>query len=288
MDDPAFIVRAIVLLVVLAVIIFIFLWSISSSTFGFIESIYIMIFDKPFMPHCELLYRPLDPKLEQILKLYSRYYRSLPEKKQSVFETRMVRFINNKEFLAKGDLKLTDEMVVLAAESAIKLTFGLRNYKFSEFEQIYFFKSAFYSDFSKTTNVGETNPRGVIVFSWKDLVSGDTNESDNINVGLHEFAHAYMLDNKTNEDQYFNVQCARFDDLYADKNKMESIRSQQVFIDYAFRNKMEFFAVAVEHFFETPDAMKKDIPELYGILCKMLNQDPALVYSSTIPHRRTE
>ena len=282
------IIAILLLLLVLFFFVFIVVWAISSSTFGFIESIYIMIFEKPFLPHCELIHRPLYPSQVQTLKLYSKYYRCLPEKKQDVFETRMVKFMKSKEFLAKGDLKLTDEMMVLAAESAIKLTFGLRNYMFKEFEQIFFFKSSFYSDYSKSVNMGETNPRGVIVFSWKDLMTGDIDENDNINVGLHEFAHAYMIDNKVNEDQYFEVECERFDNFYNDGKSLELIKSHQLFNNYSFRNKMEFFAVAIEHFFETPEKMKEEILELYQILCKMMNQDPALIYSSNAAHRREE
>ena len=268
------------LLLLLCCFIFFVIWSVSSSTFGLIESIYIMIFDKPFMPHCELFYRSLEPEHENILNLYSKYYRQLPKKKQKVFTTRMLKFIKDKEFIAKGSLILSDDMKILAAESAIKLTFGLRNYMFNKFEKIFFFKSKFYSDFSKSINIGETNPRGAIVFSWKDLLAGDINETDNINLGLHEFAHAYMVDNKVNEDQYFEVQCERFDKFYNDTKSIEFIISHDLFRKYAFSNKMEFFAVAIEHFFETPEKMKEEITELYQILSKMLNQDPTELLTS--------
>jgi Mlc titration factor MtfA (ptsG expression regulator) len=288
MEDISIIIVILLLLLFVGCFIYLILWAISSSTFGFIESVYIMAFDRPFMPHCELFYRSLKPEEEQILSHYSKYYRYLSIKKQKVYMTRMIKFIKNKEFIAKGDLKLTDEMSILAADSAVKLTFGLRNYMFDKFEQILFFKSTFYSDYSKSKNMGETNPRGAIVFSWKDLMEGDMNETDNVNVGLHEFAHAYMIDNKANEDQYFEVQCELFDKFYDNSSLMEMIRSHHFFNNYAFRNKMEFFAVAVEHFFESPEKMKVEITELYNILCKMLNQDPCAIYASNVANRRPE
>ena len=43
-----------------------------------------------------------------------------------------------------------------------------------------------------------------------------------------------------------------------------------------FANEHEFFAVAVENFFERPQEFKNAIPELYSILSKLLNQDPSL------------
>lgn len=59
---------------------------------------------------------------------------------------------------------------------------------------------------------------------------------------------------------------------------MANVREHHFFRTYAFHNKMEFFAVAVEHFFETPACFKNDIPELYKIMCQMLNQDPTVIY----------
>ncbi len=37
---------------------------------------------------------------------------------------------------------------------------------------------------------------------------------------------------------------------------------------------MIFFAVAVENFFERSEQFKVEIPELYSVLTKLLNQDP--------------
>ena len=37
---------------------------------------------------------------------------------------------------------------------------------------------------------------------------------------------------------------------------------------------MEFFAVAVEHFFEAPAEFQKELPDIYNHLCVLLNQNP--------------
>ena len=37
---------------------------------------------------------------------------------------------------------------------------------------------------------------------------------------------------------------------------------------------MEFFAVAVEHFFEAPAEFHKELPDIYNHLCVLLNQNP--------------
>ena len=40
-------------------------------------------------------------------------------------------------------------------------------------------------------------------------------------------------------------------------------------------NEAEFFAVAVENFFERPRKLAKSDPELYTMLCDYFGQDPA-------------
>jgi Mlc titration factor MtfA (ptsG expression regulator) len=47
---------------------------------------------------------------------------------------------------------------------------------------------------------------------------------------------------------------------------------------YAFSNLHEFWAVSVEAFFDNPEGLKKNMPELYGALCRVLNQDPLSKY----------
>ena len=44
---------------------------------------------------------------------------------------------------------------------------------------------------------------------------------------------------------------------------------------YAATNETEFFAVAVENFFERPPALRRRHPELYRALSQFFNQDPA-------------
>ena len=53
--------------------------------------------------------------------------------------------------------------------------------------------------------------------------------------------------------------------------------SETFFRPYACANEHEFFSVSVEYFFERPDDLKNEMPQLYAILVKLLNQDPLLL-----------
>jgi hypothetical protein len=49
----------------------------------------------------------------------------------------------------------------------------------------------------------------------------------------------------------------------------------RLFRAYAGTDQAEFFAVAVEYFFEQPGSFKTQLPELYACMCELLRQDPA-------------
>jgi MtfA peptidase len=52
-------------------------------------------------------------------------------------------------------------------------------------------------------------------------------------------------------------------------------RRRQVLDGYGATNPAEFFAVATETFFEEGARLKRDHPELYGVLREYYRQDPA-------------
>jgi Mlc titration factor MtfA (ptsG expression regulator) len=56
---------------------------------------------------------------------------------------------------------------------------------------------------------------------------------------------------------------------------MEKIRAGHSDINpYGLKNEAEFFAVASEYFFENPNKMKREHPELYAMLERVFHQHP--------------
>ena len=45
--------------------------------------------------------------------------------------------------------------------------------------------------------------------------------------------------------------------------------------DYALTSPAEFFAVCSETFFERPEVMKHEMPQVYRLLCQFYRQQPA-------------
>ncbi|MFT7036969.1 MAG: Mlc titration factor MtfA (ptsG expression regulator) [Cyclobacteriaceae bacterium] len=101
-------------------------------------------------------------------------------------------------------------------------------------------------------------------------------------------AHALKVENAIqNKDYGFLIQKAHGRFHAEGRWEMHRIRNGEAsfFRDYAATDDHEFFAVAMENFFERPAAFRAHNPKLYAIITRMLNQDPLkirLAYENNI------
>ena len=213
-------------------------------------------------------------------KKFTYYQRLSPENKRQ-FEKRVHLFINSKIFIPRRFKKVTMEMKTMVAASAVQLTFGFQALTMPHFTRILIYPDSYYSSIRKTYHKGEVNPSArLIVFSWKGFLEGYEDNSDSSNLGLHEMAHALKLENKI-----FNNEVGFLDPILY--HKWEVLATKHVarlkteedplFRKYAAENEYEFFAVAVENFFERPFLFQKIHPELFELLKGLLNQDPIAI-----------
>ncbi len=229
-------------------------------------------------PFFSLFTNRLNVSQKVILFKYSDYYIRLKPHYKKEFEKRVAHFIWNKQFLARQMSSVTEEMQVLIASVAIQLTFGLPKVYLSHFTKILVYPTAYYSTINKTYHKGEVNPRfGLIVLSWDAFVAGMRKRTDGLSLGLHEFAHALHLENriKNSEYGYFNAQVW---DAYLYQSHKERITieigTNPFFRKYASIDEYEFFAVAVELFFEQSQALNDYNTILYITLTRLLGQNP--------------
>ena len=225
-----------------------------------------------------LIFRKIDARSKAFLETNFRYYQALNIKDKLLFERRVQKFIDMKDFVARGDLQVvTLEMKTLIAASAIQITFGLPGIYFSHFYRILVYPDNYYSTITHQYHQGEVNTRGIIVLSWKNLVKGYLDNSDGRNLGLHEMAHALKLVDAIKSDDYNFMDP---DSFYAfikySRIEMQKIADGEdsFFRSYAATNDYEFFAVAVENFFERSGEFVTYHPTLYRLLCELLKQDP--------------
>ncbi len=222
----------------------------------------------------------LSEEHERLLEKYFEFYQLLPEKSKKVFRKRVAYFMSVKTFVPREMIAVSWEMKVLISASAIQLTFGFPNVHLSYFKYILVYPGKFFSRATQTFNQGEVNPMAKsIVLGWKYFVEGYIYK-DGRNLGLHEMAHALRLENRifNNEYQFLNDADLKEWELRAD-NTIQEIRngSETFFREYGATDREEFFAVAVENFFERPNEFSEKHPLTYDVLCRILKQNPKLL-----------
>lgn len=241
-----------------------------------IEPAYILLFNRPLYVHLYPFPKDLPVDEAIILEQYFSFYRNLSPVRQKYFRHRVCTFIDNYQFVGRGGLEVTEAMKVKIAATSVMLTFGMREYLSDLFEVIIVYPDIFESlngDYHK----GEFNPAArAIVFSWKDFQQGIDFDNDNINLGLHEFAHALHLCAITRRrgGASLTIYKDMFEEIRtysANEYNRNKIMNSGYLRDYAFTNQHEFMAVVFESFFESPREFRQRLPELYEMVKKMIN-----------------
>ena len=170
-------------------------------------------------------------------------------------------------------------MKLLISSTAVMLTFGMRRYLYSEFDNIIIYPKNYFSKITNRRHKGETNPRyRTIVFSWDDFMEGIKVEDDNLNLGLHELTHALhftALKRKNFSSINFINKFNNLLEILKDLELQRKVVKSGYIRSYGFKNQYEFLSVLVEHFFETPEEFSEKLPEIYKIVSQMLNLDTA-------------
>jgi Mlc titration factor MtfA (ptsG expression regulator) len=192
------------------------------------------------------------------------------------FLKRFAWFNSKKQFVFYGDIQNREEIKAYVSASAILLTLGMRNFRFeNSISRIIIYPSNYYSNINKRHHIGEYNPRlKTLVFSAEDLKHGFKIPNDNRNLGLHEVAHALLFEKRkkfTWEARKFKVGLTKLRGIFSSTDFHNRVDNSNALRDYAKTNFMEFFSVLVESFFENPIRLKRDFPELYFYLKRILN-----------------
>lgn len=246
-----------------------------SMLMRFIETVYVFFFNKPIFIHAYLYKRKLPKAYKTVLVSKVLFYSKLNNKYQKYFEHRVATFLKEYNFVGRENFKITIESQVLIASTYVMMTFGMRKYITDVFKTIVIYPDSFYSKITKRKHKGEFNPMfKIIVFSWLDFLKGIAIDNDNIHLGIHEFAHVLSFHGKKSKDfsanVFFNLH-EEITSLFNNKKDIEKLKKINYFRNYGFTNKLEFIAVILESFFETPNDFKLKLPDLYKKVIKMLN-----------------
>jgi len=247
-----------------------------SRFYYYFEQLYAERYKKPFFIRQKLFKNRLTKAQKCILKQQFSFYSLLKLKDQKYFEHRVATFIKSKNFVGRKEFEITDEVLVLISSTAVMLTFGFRDYLIELIENIIVYPSEFYSQLNDNFHKGEFNPQfKTLVFSWEDFLEGYDIVNDNVNLGIHEFAHAIHLNSLKGEGISATIFNDGYNELIAhlsnDKLLRDNLIKSEYFRDYAFTNQYEFVAVIIETFFESPNLLRQQFPVIYYKTRQMLN-----------------
>lgn len=204
------------------------------------------------------------------------YFRNLSEENKRKFSSIVHKFNKRMYYHGRDGVIITDELKIVIAAGYAKLSMGNNFGNFYTFRSIVIFPKAYRDEEKKVNYLGKTSMDGYIALSWEDILKSEAYPHDGINLALHEFSHAIVIemmqDQVSFELEYFMVRHI----YYTAKREIEKFNSSEIVAlrKYAYSSPHEFFSIAIELFFETPEILINYSWITYRNLCVLLRQNP--------------
>jgi Mlc titration factor MtfA (ptsG expression regulator) len=213
-----------------------------------------------------------------LLEAYDHYER-LPGDWRQTFEQDLRLLLAEKRITGVG-VEVTDELRLLVAASAVTLSLGWPEYEWEQLTEVLLYGNNFDRDYTvgEEELSGQAHGWGTVILSVPSLLQSFEYPDDGYHVGLHEFAHILDVDHT----HFDGIPVGLHGELArrwvgAAEKEMERLRRRRrsTFDDYGAHDPVEFLGVAVEAFFEVPQAVRRHHGEIYDILSSYFGQDPA-------------
>ncbi len=222
---------------------------------------------------------PLKDLEKRLLSKHIEAIKHLDEGQKEKLYKRVAWFRAKKTFTFKSETFDKEAIILLISSAGMLLTLGFKNYKFiRSIHRIVIHPTDYYSSFNKRYHLGEYNPGlKALAFAADTLVFGFEDDSDNINLAIHEFAHALYFETKGKNSWgalRFQWGFRKLERRFNNKEFVLTTLDSGYFRKYAKKNPYEFLAVITENFIETPDTFHANYPELYNVLKTMYNFNP--------------
>ena len=226
--------------------------------------------------------------LKQNVPLYAR----LPEELRLRLHERIAQFISTVRFEGCGGLELTEAMILTVAAQACLLVVHREGKPYPLLRAVYLYPTTFSSvrkrvgangiiTEGEVRRLGESSGWGTVVLAWDSVTQGARHIDDGDNVTFHEFAHQLDREDGTTDGApalasgaAYRTWSRVFHANYADFLQQTEEGRKSVLDTYGATNPAEFFAVATETFFEKPQQLYQERPDMYAELTKYYHLDP--------------
>ncbi len=208
----------------------------------------------------------------------------LPADLQLQLKRHIQVFVAEKAFIGCQGQDITDEVrVTIAAQACLLLVGHAQPDYYPQLRQILVYPDAFLVQQERPVGnglvqmqrhalSGESWAQGQVILAWSEVLAGAGDPADGRNVVLHEFAHQIDQDTGVADGRPWRPSptlrrrwSAVMDAAFARLQREPS----SVIDAYGASDPAEFFAVVTEAFFERPQALAAEAPEVYRELANL-------------------
>lgn len=240
----------------------------------------------------KLLAEPFPVRWEGFLERNVGHHARLSEEERSRLRDVTRVLVAEKNWLGRGGLFISEEMIVTVAAQAALLLLGDDRGFYRRVRDVVVFPTTFRTpvaeddweddELSDTILSGQAVDRGPVLLAWDEVLPEGRNPQAGYNVVVHEFAHQLdftdrladgtpPLGDRELEARWHYVMSVGFED----HRRAVKENADTFFTRHAADSPAEFFADASEAFFCRPVELRGVNAELYDLLGAYYRVDPA-------------
>jgi Mlc titration factor MtfA (ptsG expression regulator) len=217
----------------------------------------------------------LPENYQELLTDYVNFYRQLNEEGKAKFEKRIEHFLAAVKITGVNAV-VEDLDQILIASGAIIPVFAIPDWQYINLHEVLLYPGAFNEDFEQGGSdrpvagmIGTGAMQNVMIITKWQLRQGFINGNDAHNTAIHEFVHLIDKMDGTIDGVPEIILERKYVQQW--KNLVDSTIWQMKTYGsdinmYGATSPVEFFAVISEYFFEQPELLKANHPDLYEML----------------------
>lgn len=237
-----------------------------------------------------LLRRPFPAAWQRILQQHVPLAARLPAPLRQRLQQLVQVFIAEKPFIGCNGQRIDDRVRVSIAAQACLLLLGQDGtHCYPRLRQVLVYPEPFVVPRRQwlpggvlheqpQALAGESWVQGQVILAWSEVRAGTDAAGDGRNVVLHEFAHQIDQDGGDADGRPWRADAAtaeRFAAVMAAAFERLQHEASATLDPYGASAPAEYFAVATEAFFERPQALAAEAPQVYAELARLYRLNPA-------------
>ncbi|MEO7960549.1 MAG: M90 family metallopeptidase, partial [Ginsengibacter sp.] len=222
-----------------------------------------------------VLKMPVEGTEQRILEQDVLFYQRLSSQEKIRFEENIKAFLQ-KVRITGVKTEVSDSDRIFVAAAAVIPIFSFKGWAYRNIHEVLLYPGSFNHDYSLegadrnlSGMVGNGPMQNIMLLSQQDLRSGFLNHTDTSNTAIHEFVHLVDKSDGSTDGIPENLLPQKYVLPFLSRihEEIQQIKSHHSDINpYGATSEAEFLAVAAEYFFQRPEMMEKNHPELFRLL----------------------